>query len=392
MEKDNSCSSNGSLVSETSGKVITCKAAVAWGTKKPLVIEEVQVDPPKAMEVRIKITHTSLCNTDVMYWATENEMLKAFPRILGHEAAGIVESVGEGVSDLKGGDHVITLFTGECGDCIYCKSPKTNLCGKFRIDPTRSVMVSDKKTRFSIAGKPVYHCMGTSTFSEYTVLDSANVVKINPDAPLNKVCLLGCGLATGFGAAWNTANVQAGSSVAIFGLGTVGLAVAEGVRVRGASKIIGVDTNPDKFSLAKNFGVTDFINPKDQERATHERIREITEGGVDFSFECIGNANIMYEAFLSAHDGWGLAIIVGVDQSGRRLSFFPPELLDGRRIDGTVFGGFKGKSQLPGLVEMYMNKEVKVDEFITHELPFSRINEAFDLSLEGKSLRCVLHL
>ncbi|GLJ05280.1 hypothetical protein SUGI_0015240 [Cryptomeria japonica] len=381
-----------SRVSETSGKVITCRAAVAWGTKKPLVIEEVEVDPPKAMEVRIKITHTSLCNTDILYWTTENEALKAFPRILGHEAAGIVESVGEGVTDLKEGDHVLPLFTGECGDCIYCKSPKTNLCGKFRIDPTRAVMVSDKKTRFSIAGKPVYHCMGTSTFSEYTVLDSANVAKINPHAPLDKVCLLGCGLATGFGAAWNTANVHAGSTVAIFGLGTVGLAVAEGARVRGASRIIGVDTNPDKFSIGKNFGVTDFINPKDQDKPIHKAIREIIDGGVDFSFECVGHADLMYEAFLSTHDGWGLAIIVGVDQSGRKLSLLPIELLDGRRIDGTTFGGYKGKSQLPSLVEMYINKEVKVDEFITHELPLSRINEAFDLLLQGKSLRCIIHL
>ncbi|KAH9296002.1 hypothetical protein KI387_039590, partial [Taxus chinensis] len=346
----------GDLNHKTAGKVITCKAAVAWGTKKPLVIEEVQVDPPQAMEVRVKITHTSLCHTDILFWRTENEVLHAFPRILGHEAAGIVESVGEGVTDMEEGDHVLPLFTGECGECVYCKSNKTNLCGKYRVDPTRSVMRSDNKTRFSIDGNPVYHCMATSTFSEYTVLDSANVVKINPLAPLDKVCLLGCGLATGFGAAWNTANVQAGSTVAIFGLGTIGLAVAEGARVRGASRIIGVDTNPDKFTIAKKLGVTEVINPKDHVKPMHEVIREISDGGVDFSFECVGQADIMYEAFLSTHDGWGLAVIVGVDYSGRKISFLPTEFLDGRRIDGTTFGDFKGKTHLPGVVQMYMNK------------------------------------
>jgi alcohol dehydrogenase len=373
----------------TAGKVITCKAAVAWGPKQPLVIEEIQVDPPNSMEVRIKITHTSLCHSDLTFWMIEDE--KLFPRIFGHEAAGIVESVGAGITDLKEGDHVIPLFSGECGDCVYCKSEKTNLCGNFRVDAFRTVMRSDNKSRFSLSGKPVYHFF-SSTFSEYTVVDYACVVKINPKAPLEKVCLLSCGIATGVGAAWNTANVEYGSTVAIFGLGAVGLAVAEGARVRGASRIIGVDTNPNKFPKAMALGVTECINSKDQSKPINEVIRDISDGGVDYSFECVGHADIMYQAFLSAHDGWGLAVLVGIDASPRKISLSPLEFFDGRKIDGSTFGGFKGKTQLPDLVERCMNKEISVEEFITHELPFSDINKAFDLLVEGNCLRCVLHL
>lgn len=373
----------------TAGKVIACKAAVAWGPKQPLVIEEVQVDPPNSMEVRIKITHTSLCHSDLTFWMLEDE--KLFPRIFGHEAAGIVESVGAGVTDLKEGDHVLPLFSGECGDCVYCKSKKTNLCGKFRVDAYRTVMRSDNKSRFSISGKPIYHFF-SSTFSEYTVVDYACVVKINPKAPLEKVCLLACGIATGVGAAWNTANVESGSTVAIFGLGSVGLAVAEGARARGASRIIGVDTNPNKFPKALALGVTECINPKDQSKPIHEVIRDMSDGGADYTFECVGHADIMYQAFLSAHDGWGLAVLVGIDASPRKMSLHPLEFFDGRRMDGSTFGGFKGKSELPDLVEKCMNKEIRVEEFITHELPFSDINKAFDLLVEGNCLRCVLHL
>jgi len=373
----------------TAGKVITCTAAEAWGPKQPLVIEEVQVDPPNSMEVRIKITHTSLCHSDLTFWMLEDE--KLFPRIFGHEAAGIVESVGAGVTDLKEGDHVLPLFSGECGDCVYCKSKKTNLCGKFRVDAHRTVMRSNNKSRFSISGKPVYHFF-SSTFSEYTVVDYACVVKINPKAPLEKVCLLACGIATGVGAAWNTANVESGSTVAIFGLGSVGLAVAEGARARGASRIIGVDTNPNKFPKALALGVTECINPKDQSKPIHEVIRDISDGGADYTFECVGHADIMYQAFLSAHDGWGLAVLVGIDASPRKMSLHPLEFFDGRRMDGSTFGGFKGKSELPDLVEKCMNKEIRVEEFITHELPFSDINKAFDLLVEGNCLRCVLHL
>eukprot|EP01018_Ginkgo_biloba_P013223 Gb_00758 [translate_table: standard] len=376
-------------VSYDSSSIIS---AVAWAPKQALVIEDVEVDPPQPLEVRIKITHTSLCHTDLTFWIGENESLQAFPRIFGHEAAGIVESVGEGVTDLKEGDHVLPLFTGECGDCVYCKSHKTNLCAKFRIDPTRTVMLNDNKTRFSIRGKPVYHFLSTSTFSEYTVVDYACVVKINPEFPLEKACLFSCGIATGVGAVWNAADVESGSTVAIFGLGTVGLAVAEGARVRGASRVIAVDTNPKKFAKAKAFGVTDCINPKDHEKPIHVVIHDMCHGGVDYSFECIGNADIMYQAFLSTHDGWGLTVLLGIDTSPRTMSVRPLDFFNGRKIDGSTFGGFKGRSQLPHFVQKCMNEEVKVDEFITHELPFAEINRAFDLLLEGNSLRCVLHL
>lgn len=371
------------------GKVITCKAAVAWGPKQPLVIQEVQVDPPKAMEVRIRITHTSLCHTDITYWNTSNE--SQFPRIFGHEGAGIVESVGEGVTDLKQGDHVIPLYNGECEVCVYCKSKKTNLCGEFRVNPYSTGMRKDGKSRFSIGGKPVHHFMSTSTFSEYTVVDYACVLKIDPEVPLDMACLLGCGLATGIGAVWNTADIEPGSTVAIFGLGTVGLAVAEGARIRGASRIIGIDTNSNKFSKAKTLGVTDCINPKEHEKPIQEVIRDMVNGGVDYSFECIGNTDILYQAFLATHDAWGLTVLLGFDSSERRFGLLPMEMFMGRRIVASVFGGFKGKTQLPNLVEKCVKKEVQVKEFITHELPFVDINKSVDLMLEGKSLRCVLH-
>ncbi|GFZ16366.1 GroES-like zinc-binding alcohol dehydrogenase family protein [Actinidia rufa] len=323
-----------SIPGDMAGKVITCRAAVAWGPGQPLVMEEVCVDPPQKMEVRIKILFTSICHTDLSAWKGENESQRVYPRILGHEASGIVESVGEGVMDLKEGDHVVPIFNGECGDCVYCHSDKTNLCKKFRVNPFKTVMVNDGKSRFSSKdGKPIFHFLNTSTFSEYTVLDSACVVKIDPQAPLKKMTLLSCGVSTGLGAAWNTAKVKAGSSVAIFGLGAVGLAVAEGARVRGASKIIGVDINPQKYIKGQVMGITDFLDPKDLDKPVHEKILEMTGGGVDYSFECAGNLDILREAFLSTHD------------------------------------------------------VVNLDEFITHELPFSKINEAFQLLLGGQSLR-----
>lgn len=388
---DHHCNGEGNLLpTNMDGKVITCKAAVAWGPKQPLVIEEVQVDPPQAMEVRIRITRTSLCHTDITYWMIPNEDL--YPRIFGHEGAGIVESVGEGVTDLQKGDHVIPLYNGECEDCVYCKSKKTNLCGEFRVNPHSTVMRKDGKSRFSIGGKPVHHFLSTSTFSEYTVVDHACVLKINPEVPLDIACLLGCGLATGIGAVWNTADIEPGSTVAIFGLGTVGLAAAEGARIRKASKIIGIDTNPNKFPKAKILGVTDCINPKDHEKPIHEVIRDMSNGGVDYSFECIGNTDILYQGFLSTHDAWGLTVLLGFDSTRRKLSLLPTELFMGRRVVASIFGGFKGKSQLPNLIGKCVNKEVQVKEFITHELPFTDINKSFDLLLEGKSLRCVLHL
>ncbi|KAK6948013.1 Alcohol dehydrogenase-like, C-terminal [Dillenia turbinata] len=381
--------------SETVGKVITCKAAVAWSPGEPLVIEEIKVDPPQKMEVRIKILYTSICHTDLSAWQGENERQRSFPRILGHEASGVIESVGEEVEDLKRGDHVVPIFTGECGECAYCKSDKTNLCEKFRVNPFRSVMVSDGKTRFSTKeGKPIFHFLNTSTFTEYTVLDSACVVKIDSDAPLKKMTLLSCGVSTGVGAVWNTAKVQSGSTVAIFGLGAVGLAVAEAARGRGASKIIGVDINPNKFIKGKAMGITDFINPKEVvDVRLHQKIREMTGGGgVDYSFECVGNLDVLREAFSSTHDGWGLTVILGIHASPTLFPLHPMELFDGRRIVGTIFGDFKGKSQLPLLAHDCMCGKVNLDEFITHELPFEKINDAFRLLVDGKSLRCLIHL
>ncbi|KAK8583619.1 hypothetical protein V6N13_109026 [Hibiscus sabdariffa] len=287
---------------DTAGKTITCKAAVARGPGQPLVIEDVQVAPPQKMEVRLKILFTSICHTDLSAWKGENEAQRAYPRILGHEAAGIVESVGEGVEDIKKGDHVIPIFHGECGNCICCRSQKTNACQKFGVNPLKSVMANDGKPRFSTEdGSPIFHFLNTSTFSEYTVIDSACVVKIDSNAPLEKMSLLSCGVSTGVGAAWNVADVQPGSSVAIFGLGAVGLAVAEGARVRGVSKIIGVDINPSKFPKGKAVGITEFINPRDLQVPVHEKIGAITEGGVDYSFECVGNLEVLREAFLSTH-------------------------------------------------------------------------------------------
>ncbi|XP_010251993.1 PREDICTED: alcohol dehydrogenase-like 4 [Nelumbo nucifera] len=378
---------------ETRGKVISCKGAVVWGPGQPFVMEKVQVDPPQKMEVRVKILFTSICHTDLSAWKGENEAQRAYPRILGHEAAGIIESVGEGVVDMKEGDHVIPIFNGECGDCAYCKSEKTNLCQRFRVNPMKVAMENDGKTRFwTLDGRPIYHFLNTSTFIEYTVLDLACVVKIDPHAHLRNMSLLSCGVSTGVGAAWKTANVQTGSSVAIFGLGAVGLAVAEGARLRGASRIIGIDINPSKFIKGKLLGITDFINPKDLERPVHEIIAEMTGGGVDYSFECTGDSAVLREAFFSTHDGWGLTVILGVHTSPKMLPFHPMELFDGRKLVGSVFGDFKGKTQLPHFAEQCMRGKVNLDEFITHELPFTKISEAFQLLMDGKSLRCLLHL
>ncbi|XP_021296144.1 alcohol dehydrogenase-like 4 [Herrania umbratica] len=378
---------------DTTGKVITCKAAVAWGPGQPLVMEDVQVAPPQKMEVRVKILFTSICHTDLSAWKGENEAQRAYPRILGHEASGIVESVGEGVEDMKKGDHVIPIFQGQCGNCVCCRNEKTNLCQRFGVNPLKSVMVNDGKTRFSTKdGNPIFHFLNTSTFSEYTVLDSACVVKIDFEAPLEKMSLLSCGVSTGVGAAWNVANLQPGSTVAIFGLGAVGLAVAEGARARGASKIIGVDINPSKFAKGKAVGITEFINPKDLEVPVHERIGAMTDGGVDYSFECAGNLEVLREAFLSTHTGWGLTVLLGIHPSPMLLPLHPMELFNGRQIIGSIFGGFKGKTQLPMFAKQCMCGTLNLDEFITHELPFEKINEAFQLLVDGKSLRCLLHL
>ncbi|CAI5465154.1 unnamed protein product, partial [Closterium sp. Yama58-4] len=365
--------------------------AVAWAPNKPLVIEEVEVAPPQAGEVRIRITHTALCHTDA-YTLDGHDPEGLFPCILGHEAAGIVESVGEGVTSVQPGDHVIPCYQAECRECKFCKSGKTNLCGKVRPATGRGVMLSDGKPRFTVRGEPIYHFMGTSTFSEYTVVHDVSVAKINPEAPLDKVCLLGCGIPTGLGAVWNAAKVEPGSTVAIFGLGTVGLAVAEGAKAAGASRIIGVDIDPAKFDTAKAFGVTEFVNPKDHSRPIQEVIVELTDGGVDYSFECIGNVAVMRAALECCHKGWGESVIIGVAAAGQEISTRPFQLVTGRVWRGTAFGGFKSRTDVPQLVDKYLNKEIKVDEYITHNLPLSKISEAFDLLHGGKCLRAVIHM
>ncbi|XP_057438475.1 alcohol dehydrogenase class-3-like [Lotus japonicus] len=373
----------------TQGQVITCKAAVAWEPNKPLTIEDVQVAPPQAGEVRVKILYTALCHTDAYTWSGKDPE-GLFPCILGHEAAGVVESVGEGVTEVQPGDHVIPCYQAECRECKFCKSGKTNLCGKVRSATGVGVMLEDRKSRFSINGKPIYHFMGTSTFSQYTVVHDVSVAKIDPKAPLEKVCLLGCGVPTGLGAVWNTAKVEPGSTVAIFGLGTVGLAVAEGAKTAGASRVIGVDIDSNKFQIAKDFGVTEFVNPKDHEKPIQQVIADLTDGGVDYSFECIGNVSVMRSALECTHKGWGTSVVVGVAASGQEISTRPFQLVTGRVWKGTAFGAFKSRSQVPWLVEKYLKKEIKVDEYITHNMTLEEINQAFDLMHEGKCLRVVL--
>ncbi|XP_026408289.1 alcohol dehydrogenase-like 6 [Papaver somniferum] len=369
---------------------ITCKAAVAWGRGEAMVIEEVEVDPPQPMEIRIKVVCTSLCRSDVTQWESE-AFAPLFPRIFGHEASGIVESIGEGVTEFNEGDHVITVFTGECMTCKHCTSGKSNMCQVLGME-RRGLMHSDQKTRFSIKGKPIYHYCAVSSFSEYTVVHSGCAVKISSTVPLEKICLLSCGVAAGLGAAWKVADISKGSNVAIFGLGTVGLSVAQGARLRGASRIIGIDTNPDKYEKGKAFGVTDFINPADCGEPIQQVIKRITDGGADYSFECIGDTGMITTALQSCCDGWGVTITLGVPKVNPETKTHYGLLLSGKTLKGTLFGGWKPKSDLPSLVDMYMKKEIQVDEFITHDLAFEDINNAFELMREGKCLRCVIHM
>eukprot|EP00250_Pteridium_aquilinum_P010953 c19740_g1_i1 orf=209-1351(+) len=377
-------------MASTAGQTITCKGAVCWAPGEPLVLEEVQVDPPQAGEVRIKVLYSSLCRSDVTFWL-DKPKIGLFPRIFGHEASGIIESVGDGVTEFTEGDHVLPLYTGECMKCIYCKSTKSNLCEKFRVSSARGVMLSDKKCRFTVKGRPVYHYSG-STFCQYTVLEQENVLKVNSAAPLDKICLLSCGVPAGFASVWNVAKVEKGSTVAVFGLGTVGLAVAAGARKAGAVKIIGVDINPKKHKRALHFGVTDFINPLEIDQAVQQVIKDMTAGGVDYSFECVGNAQVVESALLSCHDGWGMTVICGVAGEKTPISAHPAVFLFGRTLTGTLFGGLKPKSDLPKFVDMYMNKEFSLEDFITHELSLSQINDAFKLLIEGECLRCVIDL
>ncbi|PHT78759.1 Alcohol dehydrogenase 1 [Capsicum annuum] len=317
--------------------------------------------------------------------------IQSFLEFLDMKQQGmIVESVGEGVIELAPGDHVLPVFTGECKDCSHCKSEESNMCSLLRINTDRGVMIHDGQSRFSINGKPIYHFVGTSTFSEYTVVHVGCVAKINPLAPLDKVCVLSCGISTGLGATLNVAKPTKGSSVAIFGLGAVGLAAAEGARIAGVSRIIGVDLNASRFEQAKKFGVTEFVNPKDHSKPVQEIIAEMTDGGVDRSVECTGHIDAMISAFECVHDGWGVAVLVGVPHKEAVFKTHPMNLLNERTLKGTFFGNYKPRSDLPSVVEKYMNRELELEKFITHTLPFAQINKAFDLMLKGEGLRCII--
>ncbi|MBV7416203.1 S-(hydroxymethyl)glutathione dehydrogenase/class III alcohol dehydrogenase [Aeromonas sp. sif2433] len=368
---------------------IKCKAAIAWGPGQPLSIEEVEVMPPQAGEVRVRIKATGVCHTDAFTLSGEDPE-GVFPCILGHEGGGIVESIGEGVTSVKVGDHVIPLYTPECGECKFCKSGKTNLCQKIRATQGKGLM-PDGTTRFSKDGQPIYHYMGTSTFSEYTVLPEISIAKVDPAAPLEEVCLLGCGVTTGIGAVMNTAKVKEGESVAIFGLGGIGLSAVIGARLAKAGRIIAIDINESKFELARKLGATDCINPNDYDKPIQEVIVELTDGGVDFSFECIGNVKVMRAALECCHKGWGESVIIGVAGAGQEISTRPFQLVTGRVWRGSAFGGVRGRSELPSYVQRYMQGEFRLDDFITHTMPLEQINEAFELMHEGKSIRTVIH-
>ncbi|HDO1328875.1 TPA: S-(hydroxymethyl)glutathione dehydrogenase/class III alcohol dehydrogenase [Aeromonas veronii] len=368
---------------------IKCKAAIAWGPGQPLSIEEIEVMPPQAGEVRVRIVATGVCHTDAFTLSGEDPE-GVFPCILGHEGGGIVESVGEGVTSVKVGDHVIPLYTPECGECKFCKSGKTNLCQKIRATQGKGLM-PDGTTRFSKDGQPIYHYMGTSTFSEYTVLPEISIAKVDPAAPLEEVCLLGCGVTTGIGAVMNTAKVKEGESVAIFGLGGIGLSAVIGARLAKAGRIIAIDINESKFELARKLGATDCINPNDYDKPIQEVIVELTDGGVDFSFECIGNVKVMRAALECCHKGWGESVIIGVAGAGQEISTRPFQLVTGRVWRGSAFGGVRGRSELPSYVQRYMQGEFRLDDFITHTMPLEQINDAFDLMHQGKSIRTVIH-
>lgn len=374
---------------------ITCKAAVCWSAKSKYEIEQVIVQPPAEGEVRIKVYATGVCHTDE-YTRSGQDPEGLFPVIMGHEGAGVVESVGPNVTSLQVGDKVIPCYTPQCRNCKFCKSNKTNLCSVIRSTQGKGLMPNGT-SRFTCKrnGETLHHFMGTSTFSEYTVLPEISVAKIHPDAPLDKVCLLGCGITTGYGAVLNTMKVEEGSKVAVFGLGAVGLAVIMGAKAAGAKQIIAVDINPRKFDIAKEFGATDCVNPADHESITQVLI-DMTEedgfGGLDYTFECIGLKQTMRAALECCHKGWGQSCIIGVAASGVEISTRPFQLVTGRRWAGSAFGGYKSRDGVPKLVEKYMKKEIKVDEFITHKFTLDRINEAFDAMHAGECIRAIVYL
>jgi S-(hydroxymethyl)glutathione dehydrogenase/alcohol dehydrogenase len=370
------------------GFFMKTRAAVAWEAEKPLSIEEIDVSGPKAGEVLLRMVATGVCHTDA-YTLSGEDPEGIFPSVLGHEGGAVVEEIGEGVTSLAVGDHVIPLYTPECGQCKFCLSGKTNLCQAIRSTQGQGLM-PDGTSRFSKDGKVIYHYMGTSTFAEYTVVPEIAVAKINKKAPLDKVCLLGCGITTGIGAVLNTAKVEAGSTVAVFGMGGIGLSVVQGAVMANAARIICIDLNTEKFEMAKMLGATDCVNPKDYDAPIQDVIVELTDGGVDYSFECIGNVNVMRSALECCHKGWGESVIIGVAGAGQEISTRPFQLVTGRTWRGSAFGGVKGRSQLPGYVEQYMSGEIKIDPMVTHTMPLGDINRAFDLMHQGESIRSVI--
>ncbi len=364
------------------------KAAVAFGANQPLSIETVELAPPQEGEVLVEIKATGVCHTDA-YTLSGADPEGLFPTILGHEGAGVVVETGEGVKSVKPGDHVIPLYIPECRQCPYCLSFKTNLCQAIRSTQGKGVMPNGS-SRFTLDGKSLYHYMGTSTFANYTVLPEISLAKIREDAPFEKVCLIGCGVTTGLGAVVNTAKVEPGSNVVVFGLGGIGLSVIQGAKMVGASKIVGVDINPGKKALAEKYGMTHFVNPKEIEGDLVAYLIELTGGGADYSFECIGNVQVMRQALECCHKGWGVSTIIGVAGAGEEISTRPFQLVTGRVWKGTAFGGAKGRTDVPKIVDWYMEGKIDIDNLVTHTMGIDKINDAFDLMHQGKSIRSVI--
>ncbi|CAH2301281.1 alcohol dehydrogenase 1 [Pelobates cultripes] len=373
---------------ETAGTVIKCRAAVTWCVNEPFSIEVVEVAPPKAHEIRIKMVYTGICGSDdnAVYGKFKDMQ---FPIILGHEGVGIVESIGGGVKGFKPGDKVIPLFAPQCGQCRCCKDPRTNICTTARMERPKGLM-ADGTSRFTCKGKKIYNFLNTSTFTEYTVIDEIAAVKIDENTALDNISLIGCGFSTGYGSALNAAKVHPGSSCAVFGLGGVGLAAVMGCKAAGASRIIGVDINKGKFGLAKELGATECINPKDYDKPIQQVLVEQTGGGLDYVFECIGDTETMVAAINSSHHGFGTTVIVGVSAANKTITFDPMIFLTGRTLTGSVFGGWKPKDSVPKLVHDYMEKKFDLDKLVTHRLPFEKINEGFDYLRKGKSIRTIL--